>query len=95
MAVLGTITKQPREIIDFDISYEDFLAARTDTVALVVTEVSNAALSVSYTMINGGNSVKCVISGGADSNTYKITVLVNTTGGLVLEDEINVIVQEV
>jgi len=95
MALLGSVGKQPREIIDFDITYADFLAARTDTISTVVTEVSNPALTVAYTLVNDGNSVKVVISGGVDSATYKITVLVNTTGGLTLEDEINVLVQEV
>lgn len=95
MALLGTIEKQPREIIDFDISYSKFLSGRTDTLSIVTTEVAPAgSLVVEYSTIDG-TSVKCVISGGGDGQSYKVTVLTLTTAGLKLEDEVTVMVQEV
>lgn len=95
MALLGVVNKQPREIIDFDISYAQFLAGRTDTLDSVVTEVTpSGALSVAFTNISG-TSVKTVIQSGVDGQTYKVTVITTTTAGLILEDEVTVMVQEV
>lgn len=94
MALLGTITKQPREIIDFDISYSSFLVGRTDSLASIVTEVSGVGLGVLYSGISG-TSVKAVLTGGTDGQSYKVTVITTTTAGLVLEDEVTVLVEEV
>lgn len=94
MALLGTITKQPREIIDFDISYASFLVGRTDSLASIVTEVTGVGLGVLYSTISG-SSVKAVLTGGTDGQSYKVTVITTTTAGLVLEDEITVLVEEV
>lgn len=94
MALLGTIPKQPREIIDFDISYASFLVGRTDSLASIVTEVTGVGLGVLYSAISG-TSVKVVLTGGTDGQSYKVTVITTTTAGLVLEDEVTVLVEEI
>jgi hypothetical protein len=94
MAILGIVNKQPREVLDFDISFVEFLKNRTDTLTSVTHEVVPAGLTVVYTAIDN-QSVKCVISGGVDGQSYKVTLLTVTTAGLILEDEVNVMVQEV
>lgn len=94
MALLGTIPKQPREIIDFDISYASFLVGRTDSLASIVTEVTGVGLGVLYSAITG-NLVKVVLTGGTDGQSYKVTVITTTTAGLVLEDEVTVLVEEI
>ena len=93
MSILGSISKQPREILDFDISYTAVLAGRSDTLSTVSTEVAPAGLTVVSSQISG-DKVKVVFSGGTAANTYKITVLTNTTAGLKYEDEVNVLVEE-
>lgn len=98
MALLGTITKQPREILDFDIDYTAVLAGRSDTIASQTSEVSPVGLTlVSTTKGTGPNAniIKVVFSTGSDTQLYKVTVLVTTTSGLKYEDEVNVLVGEI
>jgi hypothetical protein len=94
MALLGTITKQPREILDFDIDYTTVLAGRSDTLSTQTSEVTPSGLTLVSTT-RTGNIVKVVISTGTDTQLYKVTVLVTTTAGLRYEDEVNVLVGEV
>lgn len=94
MALLGSMTKQPREILDFDIDYATALTARTDTLATKTVEVSPAGLTVISSTIDG-SKIKVIVSLGTDAVTYTVTVLATTTAGLVFEDEVSVIVEEV
>lgn len=100
MALLGTITKQPREILDCDINYTAALAGRVDTI------LGTPVVEISPTEVNGVDvdsvvvdhpNVKLIISGGLDvTGLYKITILTTfTPTGLIFEDEINVVVEEV
>jgi hypothetical protein len=103
MALLGSITKQPAEVLDFDISYVTVLAGRSDTitnksVAVSGTDMTGSPVTVSSSTINpGGNSIKVVVAAGVTGKIYKITVTAtsNATTPLVYEDEVNVIVEEV
>jgi hypothetical protein len=97
MALLGSFTKQPREVLDCDIDYSAVLAGRTDTIASQVAEVSPSgagALSAA-TPTRSGNVVKVVVSGGLTNTPYKLTILATTTAGLVYEDEVTILVEEV
>lgn len=94
MALLDTFTKQPREILDFDIDYSTVLAGRSDTLTIATVEVAPAGLTATYSGITG-NKVKVVVSSGTDAVTYKVTVLTTSSAGLVYEDEVNVLVEEV
>ncbi len=93
MALLGTETKQPREVLDFDIDYTAALAGRSDTIASQTTEVTPAGLTVSNS--RSGNIVKVRCSAGTDLVSYKVTILATTTAGLVFEDEFMLDVEEV
>jgi len=96
MAILGTIIKQPREVLDFDIDYTTVLAGRTSAITTATSEVSPAGLVLtSTTPYPLDKKVKVVISAGTDATSYKVTVLTNTDDGLKYEDEITVIVEEV
>ena len=96
MALLGTFTKQPSEIVDFDISYITVLLGRADTIASAAITVAPSGLTVPGTgTVTGGNNVKAVISTGTTSVSYTITVKATTSGGLLFEDEIVVLVTEV
>lgn len=94
MALLGSFTKQPREILDFDISYTTVLAGRTDTISTKTVEVSPVGLTiVNSTIID--DIIKVVVSSGTDAIPYKVTVLATSSAGLVYEDEVTVLVAEV
>lgn len=94
MALLGSFTKQTREILDCDIDYAPVLAGRADTLGTPTSEVSPAGLTLVSTT-KSGNKVKVVVSGGTNAILYKVTVLMPTTAGLQYEDEFNVLVGEV
>ena len=94
MALLGSFSKQPREILDFDIDYTTVLAGRSDTLASQTVEVSPAGLTIVSSTISG-NKIKVTISSGTDTISYKVTTLATTTAGLVYEDEVTVLVVEV
>jgi hypothetical protein len=95
MAILGTVTKQPREILDFDLDYTAVLAGRTSTLTTATSEVAPAGLTLDATTVYAvDKKVKIKISGGTDAVTYKVTVLTNTNDGLKYEDEVSVIVEE-
>jgi hypothetical protein len=94
MAILGTINKQAREILDFDINYDTVLAGRSDTIATQTSEVAPSGLTLVSTT-RSGNVVKVTFSGGTNTTLYKVTVLATTTVGLVYEDEVNVLIGDV
>lgn len=96
MALLGSFTKQSREILDMDFDYNTTLAGRTDTIASQTSEVAPAGLTIVSTTRDVTNKkVKVVVSGGTNGNSYKVSVLATNTSGLVYEDEVNVIVEDV
>lgn len=95
MGLLGSFTKQPREVLDCDIDYTTVLSGRTDTITSRTAEVSpSGALSIVSTTIFG-NKIKVIVSGGITNTTYKLTVLATSSAALVYEDEISILVQEV
>lgn len=97
MALLGTFTKQPGEVLDFDIDYSNVLAGRSDVIASQTTSVSPAGVTVVGTTRSDDNTlIKVTISGGTSSNSYKITVTATSTSSpaLIYEDEVTVLVEE-
>lgn len=94
MAILSTIIKQPREILDFDVNYATVLAGRSDTIVSKTVEVAPAGLTIVSSVIESGNLVKVVYSAGTDGVMYKITILATSSAGLVYEDEVNVLIEE-
>jgi hypothetical protein len=96
MAILGTLIKQPREIIDVDISYAKVLGSRVTDEITTSIEVP-AGMTLGAQTI-GSDSVKLFVSGGASGQTYRWTVLTDLiVGGMTIrvEDEFLVSVEEV
>ena len=91
--ILGKYKKQPNEVLDYDVSYADFFSNRTDTVASV-TVVAQTGLTVVSTE-RDGLVVKTILSGGTDGTTYKVTLTLTTTTGIVKEDEFYIAVKEI
>ena len=90
--LLGSINKQPAEVIDYDVTYERFLKGSTDTLASANVDVTPSGLSASPTV---GDRVKLWLSGGTHLTTYKVTVTTTTQDGRVKQDEIKVKVKDI
>lgn len=77
MAILGRFTKQPTEVLDYDVDFSEWFADRTDTLGSFAV-VAEAGITVARST-NIGNVVKVVLSGGTNGTKYKVTVRVTTT----------------
>jgi len=94
MSILGTFTKQPNEVLDYDIDYTSWLS-ETDFVVSDITTVDGVGLVIdSSIVINSGTKLKIWLSGGTDGATYKITARVTTSDARVKEDEFRVRIKE-
>lgn len=92
MAILDTFIKQPADVQDYDIVFQDYLNALSDT-GLSVSVYADAGLVILAAVLNNG-IVKVWTSGGTDKTTYKITATLVTTGGRTNQQEIRVKVKE-
>lgn len=88
---LGIFTKQPVEVIDYDINYEDWLTAG-DSVESVVVAAPDG-ITIESTNINSPR-VKIWVSGGTNSVSYKVTVTITTSDGRVKQDEFHIKVKD-
>ena len=93
MSLLGKITKQAREVIDFDINYSTTVTSRGTSISSQVVEVLPVGLTVFAERTD--NIVKVIISGGTNNTLYKVTVLATASDSLVYEDEVNVLVENI
>lgn len=91
--ILGTFTKQPSEVKDYDVDFSPWLSATSDTIDDVTTEVvcvsdpTNTSLVVDSTA-NTATLLKLWISGGTSGNKYKVTIRVSTPTGRLDESEL-------
>lgn len=93
MAILGKFTKQPAEVLDYDVDFTDWFAARTDT-PTAFTVTADAGITV-VGSVRTGNVVKIILSGGTTGAKYKVQVRLTTAAGLVKEAEFTVAVKEI
>lgn len=95
MAIIGTVTKQPREILPVDISYAKAIGTRAFT-SLTPAVETPAGMTLAAVLV-ADTTVQVVISGGTAGQVYKWTVLTDIViGGVTsrLEDEFAVLVEE-
>jgi hypothetical protein len=92
--------KQPGETRDYDSSFVDYLAERSDTGAshtVVITPATGytdiSLNKVSSTLTAG--VVKVFLSGGLDGSRYLVTVTLTTTGGRVVQNEFIIKVKDI
>ncbi len=91
--MLGTLTKQPAEYLDYDINFEEWLT-EDDSVAAASSSVSPTdELTIVDTLISGP-IIKLWISGGTNGKTYKITVTATTALGRIKETEFRIRVRD-
>lgn len=86
MAILNTFTKQPSDVLDYDVDYTDFLSPG-DSLASATATVSPAGLVV-HTPLVVGNIIKLWVEGGVDGTKYKVTVNTVTALSRTKEDEL-------
>ncbi len=91
--ILDTYTKQPAEVLDYDIDYTDWLEAGDIIVGKTVTV--DTGLNIDSSSIFGASlKVKVWLSGGTHGTTYKVTVTITTLLGMVKQDEFKIRVKE-
>lgn len=97
MPVLEKFEKQPREVIDFDIFFDDLLDALDDTARAEVPVEAFAPDGITLVAVYWIEELRCVklwFSGGTDKKTYKPSGLFHTTGGRTYEFDIQIRVKE-
>ena len=92
-SILGKFTKQPDEVLDYDVSYDDWFSNRADTPSTHTVVVETGITKVSDTLT--GNTVRVVLSGGVSGEQYKVTTLLTTSTGIVKEADFIVKVKAV
>lgn len=92
-STLAKWTKQPGELLDYDVSFVDYLTARADTILSAVVTAEPGIIIENYSFSNG--VVKVWLSGGTNRLSYKITVEVSTAGGREKHAEFTIQVKEV
>jgi hypothetical protein len=92
--LLGTLTKQPGEVLDYDIDYSEWLTSDDNVASATTAVVPDTDLSVDLININDPR-VKLWISGGVSGTTYKVTVTMETQDGRIKEDEFRMRVKEI
>lgn len=96
---LAKFSKQPADVLDFDVSYADWLNDREDTISSIsVTSddgmtIGNGINGAASPIANAG-VVRFWALGGTDGVTYKVTVTVVTTGGRTKQAEVQIKVRE-
>lgn len=95
MSILAKFEKQPADVQDFDIDFNEWLTGMGDTAPgpSGATVVADAGLTIASFSLTDG-VVKVWTSGGADSVTYKITATLVTVGGRTKQAEIRIKVKE-
>jgi len=93
--VLDTFPKQPSEVMDYDISFVEWLADRgNDTIIDSSVDISPAGeLQLVASSVNSG-IVKLWFSGGVNKKKYYVSVKVETAGGRTKEADIAIDVKE-
>lgn len=89
---LGTFTKQPVEVKDYDLDYSEWLVA-ADTVEAAEVTVEPAGLRVG-SVFTQDKKIKVWLSAGTNGTVYKLTVTMTTADGRVKQDEFKVKVKD-
>lgn len=94
MALLGTFTQQPHEVLDYDFDYSEWISTGDTIIAAVAT--ADAGLTLGSTIIDPTTDkiIKQWISGGTSGNVYKVQITATTAGGRVKEIEFKIKVRE-
>lgn len=84
---VGTFNKQPAERLSNSIVYTEALDDGDSIASVVSCTADPAGLTVSPVLVSD-DRVRIWAEGGVSGVAYKITVIVATNGGEILEDEL-------
>jgi hypothetical protein len=90
--ILAEFPKQPAEVMDYDVSFVDYLAILNDTVDGVTVSAEEGIALVEHSVSSG--VVKVWAGEGTSLTKYKFTIRMTTAGGRVKEVEIVVRVKD-
>jgi hypothetical protein len=90
---LGNFSKQPVEVVDYDIDYSEWLTDG-DNVQSATVSVAPSGLTIDSVLINDPR-IKVWVSGGTNGSTYKLTVNATTADGRLKQDEFKIRVKDV
>jgi len=95
LALLDTWTKTPRERMDYDVSFVDWLQSENDAPAAVspLTVTAEPGITVESSSLSDGVA-KVWLSGGLNGQSYRVALLLATQGGRVKEAEFQINVAE-
>ena len=91
--MLGIVTKQPADVLDYDIDFADWITDG-DVISSGTVTIEPPGELVSNTQQIYSPTVKIWLQGGVDGSQYKVTLLASTTQGRVKEVEFKVRVRE-
>ena len=91
--MLGTLIKQPADLLDYDIDFSRWLPD-DDTILTVTTAVDPAEELAVLSAHVDSPMVKVWVSGGVNGATYKVTVTVATQGGRIKEVDFKIRVRD-
>jgi len=90
--ILGTFIKQPVDITDYDVEYQEWLPTGDTLSTTQVTMVPDTITLQAVHVINP--RVNIWLEGGEVGTTYKFTVTTTTTQGRVRQDEFRVKIKD-
>lgn len=92
-SILGRFSKQTAEILDYDVDYTDWFVDRGDTPSTHTT-TADAGITV-VSSVRTGKVIKVILSGGMNGETYKTTLRLTTSSGVVKEADFTVKIKDV
>jgi hypothetical protein len=87
--ILGTFIKQPTDVVDYDVEYQEWLVSGDTLVSATVAITPDTDLEEDATYVLP-DKVNIWLSGGLNGSTYKLTVTATTAAGRVRQDEFRV-----
>jgi len=90
--IIGNYTKQPAEVLDYDVDCSPWLIAN-DNISTVDIVIDGTGLVNSNKSISS-NRFKVWLTGGTNGTFYKITATITTDGGRVKQVEFKVKVKD-
>ena len=91
--ILGSFSKQPVEVLDYDIDCSEWIVS-DDVLASAVATVDGTGLTIDSVLVSTPR-VKVWLSGGTNGSSHKITVTITTDDGRVKQVEFRVRVKDV
>jgi hypothetical protein len=88
---MSNLAKFPSDVLDYGFDWTAFLGS--DTILTATMSASPAGLTVGTTS-HLGYIVKAMISGGATGNTYLISCVITTSGGLTANSDFKLDIRE-